>query len=191
MTSRTHDIFAFASLITFAGYYPPKALNITTIVTSLIANIVGALLPDLDQASNRLWDLLPAGNFIGSILRRLFLSHRTISHSLLGIFLVHRLLLFLLPKLFNPQFIDIKVIYFSIMIGFISHILLDAFTEEGVPLFFPLKYKIGFLPIKSWRIKTGKWFEKFIVFPAVLVYILYFTGTRQNQLQNLIKSIIK
>lgn len=172
MTSRTHDLFAFASLLTFTAYYPPKSLNITTIFTSLISNIVGALLPDLDQASNRLWDLLPAGNFIGRILRRLFLSHRTISHSLLGVYLVHRLLLFLLPKIFNPQFVDIKIIYFSVIIGFISHVSLDSFTEEGIPLFFPLKYKIGFPPIKSWRIKTGKWFERYVIFPGILVYLI-------------------
>lgn len=182
MTSRTHDLFAFASLVTFASYYPPKSLNFTTGTASVIANVIGALLPDLDQASNRLWDLLPAGNFIGSLLRRLFLSHRTISHSFLGIFLVHRLLLFLLPKIFNPQFIDLKIIYFSVIIGFISHVLLDFFTEEGIPLFFPIKYKIGFPPIKSWRIKTGKWFEKYVIFPGIILYLIIFGLNRLKYL---------
>lgn len=174
MTSRTHDLFAFASLVTFASYFPPKNLNSITAVTSLVANIVGALIPDLDQASNRLWDLLPAGNFFGRLLRRLFLSHRTISHSILGYYLLHHLLLYLLPKILNPQYVDINLVHVSVIIGFVSHMFLDLLTEEGIPLFFPIKLKIGFPPIKSWRIKTGKWFEKYIVFPAIFLYLIYF-----------------
>ncbi|MFA6250200.1 MAG: metal-dependent hydrolase [Candidatus Shapirobacteria bacterium] len=177
MTSKTHDLFAFASLLTLATRYPPSSLNFPTFVVSLISNIVGALLPDLDQASNRLWDLLPAGNFLGRFLRRLFLSHRTISHSLLGIYLIHHLLLFLLPQLLNSTFLDLKIIYFSIMTGFISHLILDFFTEEGVPLLFPLKFKFGFPPISSWRIKTGKWFEKHVVVFLIIIYIILMTIT--------------
>jgi len=173
MTSRTHDLFAFASLLTVAKYYPPSSPNLITIISAFIANIIGALTPDLDQAGNRLWDLLPAGNFLGKILRKLFLSHRTISHSLLGVYLFHRLLVFILPKILNPDFINTQIIYFSLMIGLISHILLDALTEEGVPLFFPFKFKIGFPPISSWRIKTGRWFEKYVIFPAIILYSVY------------------
>ena len=173
MTSRTHDLFAFASLLTVARYFSPQNLNPITIITSLIANIIGALLPDLDQASNRLWDLLPACNFLGRILRQLFLSHRTLSHSILGVYLLHRLLLFLLPQILNPQFLNIQLVYFSLMIGFLSHLFLDFLTEEGIPLFFPIKLKLGFPPIKSWRIKTGKWFEKYVIFPGIILYLLY------------------
>jgi len=66
MTARTHDVFAFASLITVAAIYPPNSLNLATLFTSLIGNVVGALIPDMDQATNRLWDLLPGGNFVGN-----------------------------------------------------------------------------------------------------------------------------
>ena len=99
MTARTHDAFAFASLVTVAAYYPPTSLNMTTLLTAIVANIVGCLIPDMDQASNRLWDLLPAGNHLGRIFRRVFLKHRTLSHSLLGMFLVYTVLINILPKL--------------------------------------------------------------------------------------------
>lgn len=66
MTSKTHDVFAFASLLTVAAYSPPPALNLTTAGVAVVGNIVGSLIPDLDQASNRLWDLLPGGNLINS-----------------------------------------------------------------------------------------------------------------------------
>jgi len=62
MTAKTHDIFALASLVTVAAYYPPESLTVATVFVALVANNLGALIPDMDSASNRLWDLLPAGD---------------------------------------------------------------------------------------------------------------------------------
>ncbi len=191
MTSRTHDVFAVASLITVATYYPPPSINLITLITSSIGCIVGALLPDIDQETNRLWDLIPAGHLIGDVLGKLFLAHRTLSHSVLGVFIVYKLLGLLLPKLFNSTFINVQILFASIMIGYLSHLLADALTEEGLPLFFPIKWKIGFPPIKPWRIKTGGWFEKFVVFPSVIAYIVWFVSVNQDKIFNNIKLIIK
>src|SRR3990167_7931732 len=102
MTARTHDLIAFASLLTVASYNPPGELNISTVVTCLVGSVVGALAPDMDQATNRLWDMLPAGNLVGRLLRNLMLRHRTISHSFLGIFLFYKLLDFAVPRLLKP-----------------------------------------------------------------------------------------
>lgn len=190
MTSRTHDVFAFASLVTVAVYHPPSSLNLVTLILSLVTNIIGSLLPDIDQATNRLWDLLPAGNSLGKVFRKLFLSHRTITHSLLGIFLINKLFLWLLPKIFN-QSIDVKIVYFALMIGYVSHLFLDLFTEEGLPLFFPIKTKIGFPPIASLRIKTGKIFEKLFVFPAIIVYTVWFAYQNQGKLISILKMVVK
>jgi len=191
MTSRTHDIFAFASLVTVAANYPPTTLNAATLVTSSIGSVIGSLLPDIDQSSNRLWDLLPTGNLVGRIFRKLFLAHRTISHSLLGIYLVSNLLRWLLPGILNPNFLNLEIIFWSIMIGFISHIFLDSFTEEGVPLFFPFKLKIGFPPIPSWRIKTGKGFEKFVIFPGIILYLVWFVANDQRKIFEILKLVVK
>jgi inner membrane protein len=173
MLSRTHDLGAFASLLTAAIYFPQPNLSLATIIVATIANIVGALLPDLDQSGNRLWDLLPGGDFIGKILKKVFLGHRSLSHSFLGLFLVYRLFLWLIPRLFNRAFVDPIIVIIALMIGYISHLLLDALTEEGLPLFFPFRWKTGFPPIRSWRLKTGHWFENFIVLPLLVIYILY------------------
>ncbi len=191
MTSRTHDIFAFASLVTVAAYYPPASLNLATMITSLVGGVVGSLLPDIDQESNRLWDLLPAGQFLGGVLKNVFLAHRTISHSLIGVFAVYKFLGWVLPKLLNPGWINIQIVLASIMIGFLSHLLIDSLTEEGLPLFFPLKLKVGFPPVRPWRIKTGKWFEKFVVFPAIIVYIVWFVGKNQTRIADILKLAIK
>lgn len=191
MTSRTHDLFAFASLITVATYHPPASLNLVTTIVASIGSVVGSLMPDLDQASNRLWDLLPGGNFIGRVLKNLFLSHRTISHSLLGVFLFYKILGWILPKLLNPGFLNINLVFDALLIGYLSHLLLDSFTEEGLPLFFPLKWKIGFPPIKSWRIKTGKWVEKFVIFPGIIAYIVWFVAKNQEIIGLILKPIVK
>lgn len=189
MTSRTHGVFAFASLITVAAYYPSSSLNPSTLVVSLVGNIVGSILPDIDQATNRLWDLFPAGNSLGRVFRKLFLSHRTLSHSLLGIFLVHKLLWWLLPRILNPNYLNIDLIYYSVMIGFVSHLVLDLFTEEGLPLLFPIKWKFGIPPIRPWRIKTGKWFEKFVVFPGIIIYSIWFAISNQEELVRILKLV--
>jgi inner membrane protein len=189
MTSRTHDIIAFASLATVAATNPPHSLNVFTLFVVIIGNIVGALVPDLDQATNRLWDLLPAGNFVGNILRHLMLQHRTISHSILGAFIFYKLLQFVLPKIFNPSFVNLHIAVIAIMIGFISHLAADMVTKEGIPLFFPFPFKIGFPPIEALRITTGKFVEKFIVFPGVLVYLGWFVIHKKEAFLFLIKLI--
>jgi membrane-bound metal-dependent hydrolase YbcI (DUF457 family) len=75
------------------------------------------------------------------------------------------------------------------MIGFISHLLADSITEEGVPLLFPISFKFGFPPIKSWRIVTGKWFENLVIFPSLAAYLFIFVFYHRTELTNIIKLI--
>ena len=182
MNARTHDAVAFASLVTVAVANPPQELTVMTIFVALIGNIVGALIPDMDQASNRLWDLFPAGNVVGKVFRRALYKHRTLSHSLLGAFLLFKLLSWLLPKFLNPTFVDVQIVLWSIMIGFFSHLLADSVTKDGLPLFFPIDLDIGFPPIRALRITTGKWVENLIVLPGVGVYTVWFIFRHQAEL---------
>jgi inner membrane protein len=138
MVARTHNAIAFASLITIAGIFPPNEINLTTLVGVIIGNNIGALIPDMDTSGNYLWGLLPQGQFLGKFLRKIFYKHRTITHSLLGMFLVYKFLDFLLHKLFNENFVDVNLILVSIMIGFVSHLIADSLTEEGIPLLYPI-----------------------------------------------------
>ncbi len=173
MVARTHSLFAFSCLIGVAYYTGTKDLSTATIVACLFFNTIGALLPDIDQASNRLWDLLPAGESIGKALG-VFMKHRGISHSLLGIFLIDMFSFWLISNLFNDGFVDTSIVYWSVMIGVISHIVADSFTEEGVPLLYPLKINFGFPPVKPWRIKTGGWFENLVFTPIIGLAAIYF-----------------
>jgi inner membrane protein len=189
MTGRTHDLISFASLLTVAAIYPPASLNLTTTFGCLVGSVVGALVPDMDQATNRLWDMLPVGNVVGRVFRHLMLGHRTLSHSLLGLYIFYKLLEVLVPRFFNPDFVNANLIIVSLMIGMVSHLFSDSLTKEGVPLFFPFKIKIGFPPIKSLRITTGKFAETVIVFPATLIYIFYLLYQKHDTFLYLVRLI--
>lgn len=189
MTGKTHNVISFATLLTFAVYQPPTALNFLTLFCAVVGNIVGTLSPDLDQASNRLWDLFPGGDFFGRLFKPIFMGHRALSHSLLGMYLYYELIKWVLPKFLNPLYVNVDLVVASIMIGFVAHLAADGITEEGLPLLFPLKLKIGFPPITSWRIKTGRWFENLIIFPGTGVYIVWLALEFREPLVSILKLI--
>lgn len=191
MTTKTHDAFAFASLISAAAYFSPDTLNVPTLITSIIAADIGAAIPDMDTAGNRLWEMLPQGHVLGRFLRRIFYKHRTLTHSFIGVFGTYKLLEWGLPKLLNEQYIDPTVILWSVMIGIISHLISDSLTEEGIPLLFPLRATFGIPPVKSIRIKTGKWFEFFVVYPALWVYVAWFVHKNESIFLGIVRSVIK
>ena len=189
MTGRTHDAIAFVSLVTVAAFFPPEHLTLSTLILAIVSADIGGMLPDIDQAGNKLWEMLPSGNNVGRIFRRVFYKHRTLTHSLIGVIGIYNLLDYFLPKVLNVGFVDTNIILQSLMIGYYSHLLSDSFTEEGIPLFFPLHINFGFPPIRSWRIKTGQWFENFVVYPAAWVFILWFIHQKQEVFLKLFKSI--
>ena len=190
MTNRTHDAIAFASLVSIAIIFPPNSLNLMTLITSIIAADIGSMIPDMDQAGNRLWDLLPAGNSMGKIFRRVFYEHRTISHSILGTVAIYKALGIVLTKFLNPDFLNPDIILSSIMIGYISHLIADSFTKKGLPLLFPFKLNFGLPPVKKLRITSGKFVENFLILPSVwifLVAIIYFNQSKLIKIINLIQ----
>jgi len=189
MMARTHDAFAFASLITVAAFYPPQGINLPTLIGAIIAADIGALLPDMDTAGNRLWDVLPQGQILAKWLRKIFYKHRTLTHSLIGVYGIYRLLEWALPKFLNALYIDPQIILWSVMIGIGSHILSDSLTEEGVPLLFPLRTPFGIPPVRKIRIKTGRWFEHVVVYPAIWIYLVWFIHGHEQVLLGILRSL--
>jgi inner membrane protein len=189
MVARTHNIISFAALVVVATYTPPSSLNFLTLLGALIANIVGTLSPDIDQASDKLWNLVPGGGLVGRIFRPFFLGHRNLSHSLLGTYIYFKVIKFVLWKILNPAFVSIDLIIAAMMIGFIAHLLADSITTEGVPLFFPIKIKVGFPPMSSLRIKTGSWVENWLVFPGVLIFLAWFGMQHRETLVSIVNLI--
>lgn len=181
MTGRTHDLAAFTALSYILITTPPDKISLATALVSFSANMIGGLAPDIDQPTAKLWRDLPAGSIIGKIISPLMGGHRFISHSLIGVVMAGVIAKILLNMLGTFVIVDLHIVWWAFMIGVISHVFMDFFTHEGVPLFFPIPIRIGFPPFSFLRMKTGGVVEKSFVFPllifinGVLYYFNYHT----------------
>lgn len=189
MTGRTHDIIGLAALLTATVVAQPTDLTLATMAACLVGVTIGSLSPDLDQATNRLWGMIPAGGLIGRFAKRLLLGHRSLSHSIAGSYLYYKALWVIVPAVFNTATINTALVVNSVMIGFISHLAADALTKDGIPLLFPIKIKFGFPPLSALRITTGKWIEKIILFPSAVVYIVWLVSDKRDIIIATIRSV--
>ncbi len=123
---------------------------------------LGALLPDLDTAHSGLgrW----ARPLSGRLERRF--GHRTLTHSALGALLLACLTSWLL--LLHPA------VFWWLLVGYFSHLLLDTANISGVPLLWPSKLQFWLVGNRSWRVPYGStkefyWFGAFCATAALLV----------------------
>ena len=171
MKARTHDIAAATSLIAVLAVLPQlPTVTLSTVILSVLANQIGGIVPDIDQPTAPFWRNLPIGGVFGKIISKMLGGHRFLTHSILGLVLVgvaaHFLLLFLQPIMPSVQ---TNYVWWALMIGMLSHLLMDTFTKEGVPWLLPIPIKFGIPPVKSLRVTTGTWVETFIVIPILLL----------------------
>ena len=73
------------------------------------------------------------------------------------------------------------------MIGFISHLIADSLTKEGIPLFFPFKMKIGIPPVSFMRITTGGFIENVLILPVIAIYLIWLVNTKKEILLSVLK----
>lgn len=188
MTGRTHDLAAFTALSLIVVSQPPHDLALGTGILAVVANLIGGIAPDIDQPTAPFWKNLPIGGFFGRILDPLLGGHRFLSHSIIGIFIFgtvwHYFLLFLKPSL--PS-VDMYIIWVSFMIGFLSHLIMDTFNREGVPWFLPFPFKVGIPPFKFLRIQSGGSFEKYIIFPSLILLNVYIYYSNNKKILDLLK----
>lgn len=176
MTGRTHDLAAFAALSYVVATQDVPQMTLATGIVALSANLIGGLAPDIDQPTATLWYRLPAGNIVGRVVHPLLGGHRFISHSLLGIFLFGIVLKFFLGLISGILIVDMNVVWWSFMIGYVSHLIMDSFTRDGVPWLFPIPINLGIPPFRALRLKTGGLLEKSLIFPGLMIitgYIFY------------------
>lgn len=176
MTGRTHDLAAFTALSYIAATHPLPNMSFATVIVAVSANLIGGLTPDIDQPTADLWNKLPGGGVVGKILYPLLGGHRFISHSLIGVVLFGYGAHFLLDLMHSFLLVNMGIVWWAFMIGYVSHLIMDTFTREGVPWLFPLPVKFGIPPFKSLRMKTSGMMEKSIMFPALMIitgYIYY------------------
>jgi inner membrane protein len=179
MTGKTHRTLGIASGTLTSLAVSQNIYSPSTFFASLVIAYFGSLLPDIDESASLFWESVPLGRTAGKITDP-FLKHRNITHSLLGLLIFN--LIFLLFSRLIPDYwhVDKNILFLVFMISYASHLLADMFTEEGIPLFFPLKYRFGIppKPLEGVRIVTGKWFENLIIYPLInigliLIIVLY------------------
>ena len=187
MTGRTHDLAAITALGLVVLQLPPDRLSLATVLVALLANQIGGIAPDIDQPTAPFWRNLPIGGSVGRVFSRVLGGHRFLTHSLLGVALLGYLVWLLLSVLapIMPH-IAITAVWQAFMIGVLSHLIMDSFTEEGVPWLLPIPIKFGFPPIRKWRITTGKFAETLVVFPGLVAFNLWFLLSHYQQLLDLL-----
>ena len=184
MTGRTHDLAAFTGLVIAFVYAPAiPAMSLETVVIALGANFIGGLFPDIDQPTSDFWDNFRLGPFVAKIIVPALGGHRHISHSFFGLVIIGLGSSFLLDWIlpFILLNINAEVVWISFMIGVVSHIVTDLTTKAGVPLLWPFDWKFGIPPMKSLRIVTGKFVEKWVIFPALLFVTGYLLFQHQDK----------
>jgi inner membrane protein len=191
MTGRTHDLASITALGVVFVLSGPMTVSLPTALAAVFANLIGGITPDIDQPTAPFWRNLPIGNIFGRMFARMSGGHRFFTHSIIGVVAigyVARLFLgFLSPILGN---IDTGLVWWSFMIGVASHLVMDMFTKEGVPLLLPVPVKFGIPPLKRLRITTGKALENWVVFPLLIVANIVFYSTFHNEVINILRSYI-
>jgi inner membrane protein len=191
MTGRTHDLAAFTALTYTIATQPLNEITFSTALVAFGANMVGGLAPDIDQTTATLWGRIRGGSIIARVISPLLGGHRFISHSLIGIVIFGFVLDKLLVAASSVVLINMDIVWWSFMIGFVSHLIMDTFTRDGVPWLFPIPIKWGIPPFRALRIKTGGMIEKSIIFPLLVLANIYIFYTHYDKFLDFIKQYIK
>jgi len=147
MLTRTHLAFGFLTALIIKNIIPTGNVYI---FFGLV--LLGAVLPDIDSPnsfiSNKLFLLKPF---------TLLTKHRGIFHSLIGALILPGLVFYLISRTYG----------FALFLGYVSHLLIDGLTLEGVNFLHPISklHLSGF-------VETGKLLEHIILIGLVLIILL-------------------
>lgn len=191
MTGRTHDLASFTALTFIIANYPLPQLSVATALVALGANMIGGLLPDIDNTTADIWEKIRGGDILKRIIRPLVGSHRMLSHSLLGLGLTGFLSKYILLWLGTFVIADMEIVWWSLIIGYISHLISDSLTTDGIALLLPFPFRFGLPPLKSLRIKTGGVMEKAVIFPGLIFFNGYLIYSKYPMFINFFKSLAK
>ena len=147
MLFRTHLAFSF-----LIGLYIIDFLKIKNQILFITLLLFFSIFPDIDESSSKVSKKLKPFSYLTNIL-----GHRNILHTIYFPLAISLILL-----LFN-----LKEVSIAVLIGYCLHLLLDAATQKGIALFYPLNKK----RIKGY-IKTGSFIENIIFILLVIIVVL-------------------
>ncbi len=170
MTSTTHQMIAITCALALLTLYP-VSLGPLLGTIAVVAVMIGALTPDLDQPTANIWRRLLGGNVVGNVFQVFSGGHRHFTHSLAGIFGIGLLLRWAAQHLVHPTYIqDALTLWSAFMVGYISHPLADTLTDRGVPWLWPLRFNFRLPPgPEEMRVTTDSFVERILVRSAVVV----------------------
>lgn len=185
MTGKTHQVIGqTVGLATYlsltSGGYQPATFALVVAVSS-----VASLLPDIDQPSSSLWRALPFGRLAGQMVNP-FIEHRNLSHSFLGTALISLAVYKLLGLMPDYWGVNTNIVFWVFLASYLSHLLADMVTVQGIPLLFPYQQMYGLppKPFDGLRIVTGKWFENLVVFPVANLALVTIIIGRWSVIRN-------
>ena len=150
MTGKTHIIGGLAASLAFA-----QVSNFDPVIL-MGAGVIGALIPDICHGGSKIGRTLP---IVSKVINKLF-GHRSFTHSFLFLFLMGVLL---------NRFVSNEAVVAGILVGMVSHMILDMATKNGIKLLFPFKIRVRF-PLTT---RTGGAVES-VVFSALSLLSVYF-----------------
>ena len=128
-------------------------INIFSNSTYLSLCIFSSLLPDIDHTKSVLGKVFyPLAKYLDTKF-----GHRTITHSLTCLIPLFIFLLFLEMNIINPYFELVGINYSLIFLfSYLSHLILDMLTIQGIPLFYPFMKNPCVIPANpSLRFRSG------------------------------------
>jgi inner membrane protein len=152
MRAVTHISFGLLSLGVLSSL-----LHCPLNLSNIIAAGASSLLPDIDTNQSTLGKIFqPISKYLDENY-----GHRTLTHSWLG--------LGALAILCIPFYFWTPSIYFAILIGFISHLIIDCFNKTGIPFFWPSEVYFVLPGNPRWRIEVGSKAETIL---CIILFIL-------------------
>ncbi|PHK50161.1 metal-dependent hydrolase [Staphylococcus edaphicus] len=128
MTGKTH---ASCGLLVGALTIEYFHTDLFTSVTVITLAIISSLIPDICHTQSKIGSRF---KLISFFIRMIF-GHRTFTHSLLFIVIIVCLL----------YIIQAPIYYLTtIILGLLSHVILDMLTPRGVKLFYPIPLSVRF-----------------------------------------------
>lgn len=156
MISVTH--VSFGVLLT---EFVLTSLGVEPNTTTLALSAIGALLPDIDTPYSAIGRVFPFSKFIEQKY-----GHRQITHS--WIFIIMSLVIF------SPLILITGLMrYAGLIIGVISHIMIDMVNISGVPFFYPSPARFVFPENKASRIEVNS--KQEYIFLAILIFLVTIT----------------
>lgn len=182
MTWRTHLVGGISSLWSLSLLPNGLSAGTNTANVGLLALVagLGALLLDLDAGESHLKHLTLGAGIKPLYLPARFLhrtlGHRGLLHSLFGLALAMLLVGVPVGLLLNGWLPTA-----ALALGYASHLLLDACTKRGIPLWFPHHRLVHLLP-PPLRVRTGSPAEEVVlallgVLAAALLLTITVHGT--------------